>query len=117
MNKMLVIAVSALLIAALALPVSAGKSGGTSKIYKVSNTVYYKGKNYVVDTEAHLTDMFRNAFALFNPCLDTIKGCASVVLYPVEKPLDMIGKATSKRRVVKKASQKIPQPKKPEMPR
>lgn len=117
MNKVLVIAISALLIAALALPVSAGKSSAKSKAYKVSNKIYYKSKNYLVDTEAHLTGMFRNAFALFNPCLDTIKGCTSVVLYPIERPLDMIGKATSKRKVARKASHKIPQPKKPEMPR
>ncbi len=117
MNKTLLIAISVLLMAALALPASAGKAAGTSKVYKVTNKIYYQGKSYAVDTEEHMTGMFRNAFALFNPCLDMIKGCSAVVMYPIEKPLDMIEKATSKRKVVQKASPKIPQPKKPEMPK
>ena len=118
MNKTFVIAVCALLIAALTVPVYAGKSTIGSKAHKVSNTIYYKGKTYVTDTEAHLTDMFRNAFALFNPCLDMIKGCTSVCLYPIEKPLEMIDQATSKGKRVRKAkAHKIPQPKKPELPR
>lgn len=118
MNKALVIAICALLIAALAVPAAAGKSANGSKVYKISSNAYYEGKSRLVETEAHLTGMFRNAFALFNPCLDTIKVVTSVALYPIEKPLDMVAKSTFKRKPVRKAApQKIPQPKKPEMPK
>lgn len=115
MGKIWIIVVCACLITALCLPgVGSAKEAGA--ITKVTNKVYTRSVNVVQNTELHCTEIMRNTFQLFNPCLDLIKGCATVVLYPIEKPMSMIEKSVAKPRRVakKKAAPKVEEPKKPE---
>ena len=118
MDKRAVIAVSVLLIVALAIPTYAGvsyKKGGS--IYGVASKIYSRSTSILADTEGHVPGILRNTFGLFNPCLDLIKGCSTVVLAPVEVPLRFVTDSISKpTRRSKRAVQKIPVPKKPKIP-
>ncbi len=111
MNKAPVLVICAFLTVALAIPAFAGGSDG-SVAYKAGKAVYSHGSKVITNTEHHLTNGLRNVFGLFNPCLDLIKGCTHVVLYPVEKPLEMWDAASAKRPPVKKqaAADKTEQP-------
>jgi hypothetical protein len=115
MNKTLVLVICAFLMAALAVPFSASADSKGSMPYRAGKAVYQHGASAINNTEIHLTNGLRNVFGLFNPCLDLIKGCTSVVMYPIEKPLDMWDAASAKpKRVKKEASTKKAENKKEE---
>lgn len=117
MGKMPMIVICACLIAALALPAFAnGTSGTVGTIYKMPKKVYSGGAAIARETEGHLTGMLREAFGLFNPCLDLIKGCTGVVLIPLEKPFAYLGGAKARPKAVRKGNDKIPVPEKPALP-
>jgi hypothetical protein len=106
----------------LASPILAGNAPETglslSKVSKFGGQVSDGGKAYLVNTEAHLTGCLRNVFGLFNPCLDMIKGCTSLVLYPIEKPISMISHSFSKPKPGpgKQRAHEVPAPEKPTLP-
>ncbi len=115
MNKIAVAAVCVLLISVMAAPGFCGvayKKSGT--LYRIGTSAYDRGVSFVANTETHLTGVVRNAFSLFNPCLDLVKGCSSLVLAPIEVPFDYISKATRTRRGPRS---RIPVPKKPTIPK
>lgn len=123
MSKALIVACSAVIsLCFLASPILAGPAPDSrfslSKVSKFGGQVTDGGKAYLVDTEAHLTGCLRNVFGFFNPCLDVIKGCAGIALYPIEKPISMISDRWSKPKPApgKKRSAEIPAPEKPTLP-
>ncbi|MFC1833383.1 hypothetical protein ACFL2Q_01445 [Thermodesulfobacteriota bacterium] len=124
MKKTLLIALCLIVMATLNMPVfAAGSAKEAGTVYRMSSGAYDQGAYLLSNTGYRLTEIARNAFGLFNPCLDLVKGTTKVVLYPIEKPLSLLSKPKpKKKRVVrkrkaKKAEEKIPQPKKPEMPK
>jgi hypothetical protein len=119
MRKASMIVVATFLVLSLAIPALADKSAGVrNAFYRVSNDVYTEGTSRLSETEYHVTEILRNTFGLFNPCLDLVKGCTSLVLRPLELPFDLVNQAKAKPRIVKKrAPSKIPVPEKPEMPK
>jgi hypothetical protein len=115
MNKIAVAAVCVLLISVMAAPGFCGvayKKSGT--LYRIGNSAYDRGVSFVENTETHLTGVVRNAFSLFNPCLDLVKGCTSLVLVPIEAPVNYISRATRTKRGSRSG---IPVPKKPRIPK
>ena len=88
MSKPLRVALCGLLVLALASPVFA--DGGLVKRHHRSWTSSVcSGVNKVADqTAGAFTGCFKRTFSLFNPCLDAIKGCTNVVMWPIEKPFD-----------------------------
>jgi hypothetical protein len=118
MSKIAKITLCALLIVALAIPALAGGAPGKrSTASKVKGAIYKGGATALETTEGVVTGCLRRTFSLFNPCLDFVKGCATVALMPIEKPLDFVEKAAFKPRHVRKAAaKKIPVPQKPEIP-
>jgi hypothetical protein len=117
MSKIAKITLCALLIVALAIPAFAGGAPEKrSTASKVKGAIYEGGATALETTEGLLTGCLRRTFSLFNPCLDFVKGCATVALMPIEKPLDYVEKAAFKPRHAKKAAAKIPEPQKPEIP-
>jgi len=118
MGKMPMIAICAFLMVALALPAFAnGTSGATVRtLYKMPQKVYGGGVAIARETEGHVTGLLREAFGLFNPCLDLIKGCTGVVLIPLEKPFAYLGGAKAKPKVGMQRTDKIPVPERPALP-
>jgi hypothetical protein len=118
MRKAPMIVITSFLMLALAVPALAGSSARVGDaLYRVSNEVYSGGTSVLSETEHHVTEILRNTFGLFNPCLDLVKGCSRVVFAPLELPFDLMTEAKAKpRKVRKRAPQKIPVPEKPEMP-
>ena len=115
MGKMPMIAICAFLIVALALPAFAnGTSGTVRSISKMPQKIYGSGVAIARETEGHVTGCLREAFGLFNPCLDLIKGCTGVVLIPLEKPFAYLGRAKAKAGI--KGTDKIPVPERPALP-
>jgi hypothetical protein len=117
MNKIAKVMLCALLIVALAVPAFAGGAPGKrSAASKVKGAIYEGGATALGTTEGLVTGCLRRTFSLFNPCLDFVKGCATVALMPIERPLDYVEKAAFGPRHAKKAAAKIPEPRKPEIP-
>jgi hypothetical protein len=123
MNKASIIACCAIIsVCFLASSILAGPppDGGLSlsKVSKYGGKITGGTKAYLADTEAHVTGCLRNVFGLFNPCLDMIKGCASLALYPIEKPISMISHSFSKPKppAGKKGADEVPAPEKPNLP-
>jgi len=117
MSKIAKITLCALLVLALAIPAFAnGAPEKRSSASKVTGAIYKGSAKALESTEGLVTGCLRRTFSLFNPCLDFVKGCATVAFMPIEKPLDYIEKAAFKPRQAKKAAPKIPEPKKPEIP-
>ena len=90
MNNLFRIVLCGLLIVALASPVFA--DGGRTKRAKRSWTSsVYAGANGAVDQTAGIcTGCLKRTFSLFNPCLDAIKGCTSIVMWPIDKPFEYV---------------------------
>ncbi len=108
--------VCGILILALALPAFANggaKVKGTSVFGEIGKT----GTLVVEQTEGIVTGCLKNCFSLFNPCLDFVKGCTSIVLAPIERPFDYVESKLSKPKAAKKAAKSVPDPKKPELPK
>ncbi len=120
MCKAMKIAICALLIVALAVPALAGGTPG-SKVKRtaanIGGSVYHGGTALLERTEGLFTSCLRNTFSLFNPCMDFVKGCSTVVFAPIEKPLDYLEGVYSKPRKAGKASARVPEPKQPEAPK
>jgi hypothetical protein len=115
MNKPAVAAICVLIISIIAAPAFCGvayKKSGT--VYRIGSSVYSRSANFVSNTETHLTGVAKNVFSLFNPCLDLVKSCSSLVMAPVDIPVDYMAKAAGKRRGY---GSRIPVPKKPTIPK
>ncbi len=119
MSKMPVIVLCCLLIVALAAPVFAnGTKAKTGALAAVPGKVYRGTGRYLAETESHMTEILRNTFGLFNPCLDLVKGCTSLVMYPIEAPFDWMARRSAPTKAIKvKGAQEVPVPKKPEIPK
>lgn len=118
MGKLPVIAVCILVMVAVAAPVLAnGVSGKQGAVSKYTGKALKAGCTVLQETEGHLTGCLRHTFGLFNPCLDLVKGCATLALSPVEKTAGYLAKVTARPKAApKKGTQDIPAPKKPSMP-
>ncbi len=75
---------------------------GTGKIRStargVAGSVYQSGATALDQTETAVTACLTRTFKLFNPCLDLVKGCTSMVLAPIQGPLDYCAGAKAKPR-------------------
>ncbi|MEW6532638.1 MAG: hypothetical protein AB1473_17540 [Thermodesulfobacteriota bacterium] len=119
MIKPIMMAACVIVAISLAVPVSwADGSFKDVSLRKMPGQAYSKGATIVKDTEYHVTEIMRNTFSLFNPCLDLVKGCTRVVLTPIEKPFSLLGKPApkAKKSASKPAEGKIPPPEKPALP-
>ena len=113
MNKIGFVFICVVLITLMLIPiVEANGSRQAGTLTKYSYKAYQGGATVVRDTGTHVTEILRNTFALFNPCLDMVKGCSTVVMYPANFTYDMVAgpKYRVKRSV--KAANRIPQKKK-----
>jgi hypothetical protein len=110
MNKPLRILLCGLLILALASPVFADGRPPKPTHHSWTSSVC-GGVNRAADKTAGVfTGCLKRTFSLFNPCLDAVKGCTSVVLWPIEKPFDYMeqsmGKYWTGKRAAKSAAPK-----------
>jgi hypothetical protein len=118
MNKAFKVAICGLLIVAVAIPAIAGgppSSKAKSAVSNVGKSVYQGGATVLEGAEGLFSGCLRTTFSLFNPCMDAIKGCSTIVFAPIEKPLDYLERAYYKPR--KAAVLRVPEPKKPDMPK
>ncbi|MBI5249252.1 MAG: hypothetical protein HY912_07140 [Desulfomonile tiedjei] len=116
MSTIAKLAICGLLIVVLAVPAFAG-GVPQKKSSSAIGSVYGAGVSAAEQTEGAVSGCLKSCFSLFNPCLDIVKCCSKVVLLPIEKPFDYVeGKLTGQKQAAKKAS-KIPEPKKPEIPK
>jgi hypothetical protein len=107
-----------LVMVALAAPVFAnGASAKEGVVSKYAGKTFKAGCTVLKETEGHVSGCLRHTFGLFNPCLDLVKGCATLALSPVEKTAGYLAKVTARPKAApKKGTQDIPAPKKPSMP-
>ncbi len=56
----------------------------TDTITKYGHKAYRGGATIATNTEKHVTGILRNAFSLFNPCMDLVKGCSNTLFYPLD---------------------------------
>jgi hypothetical protein len=112
MSKALRITLCGLLILALTSPVFA--DGRPAKqAHRSWTSSMCTGVNTVADQTAGVfTGCLKRTFSLFNPCLDAIKGCTNVVMWPIEKPFDYMERSMGSYWTGKKAA-KAPACKKP----
>jgi hypothetical protein len=112
MNKPLLIVLCGLLVLALASPVFA--DGGSAKRAHRSwtSSIGAGASNAVDQTAGVCTGCLKRTFSLFNPCLDAIKGCTNIVMWPIEKPFDYMERSVGKYWDGKKSA-KAPAPKRP----
>ena len=110
MNKIGLAFVCVILVTLMIIPVvEANGSRKAGALTKYGYQAYHGSATIVRDTGIHVTEIFRNTFALFNPCLDMVKGCSSIVMYPANFTYDMVaGKKYRVKRYSKKAGQKSP---------
>ncbi|MCX5862515.1 MAG: hypothetical protein NTW27_10415 [Deltaproteobacteria bacterium] len=114
MSNIAKIVICGFLIAAIAAPVFA--AGNAKKPYSLSNitgTIYQGSATALDKTEGVFSGVLKRTFGFFNPCLDLVKGCANVVLTPIEKPVAYLESTVLKRKVP--GASKVPAPKKPEI--
>lgn len=116
MSTVAKLAICGLLIAALAVPAFAG-GVPQKKSSSALGSVRDAGISAVAQTEGILTGCLKNCFSLFNPCLDFVKGCTKVVMTPIEKPFEYVESRISGGKQAAKKTPKIPEPKKPEIPK
>ena len=76
MNTVKVIAFAIVIAVCTVSPVVAG----TSYIDSATNTLYRGGASVAENTEGLVSGVLKGTFSLFNPCLDIVKGCTSIVL-------------------------------------
>ena len=114
MNKIGLTFICIILVTLIIIPVvEANGSRNAGTLTKYSYKAYHGGATIVRDTGIHVTEIFRNTFALFNPCLDMVKGCSSIVMYPANFTYDMVaGPKYGVKRYYKKAGQKTRKSKK-----
>lgn len=109
MNKIGLVFVCVILMTLMIIPIV--EANGSRKAGTLTKYGYkaYQGSAVVVrDTGIHVTEILRHSFALCNPCLDLVKGCSSVVMYPANFTYDVIaGKRYGVKRYSKKAGQKV----------
>ncbi len=86
MNKIVFAALCAFLIVALAIPVVQANSTtkATDTVTKYGHKAYRGGATIATNTEKHVTGILRNAFSLFNPCMDLVKSCSNTLFYPLD---------------------------------
>jgi hypothetical protein len=94
MQKTAGIILSILLLAVWASPVLAAghqtKKSIKSTAANVAGTVYQGGVSLAERTEGLVSGCLKTTFSFFNPCLDVVKGCSTIVMSPIEKPLDYL---------------------------
>ena len=109
-NMAKIIALTLAIVVVAAYPAVAGARSNDSAAYKV----YRGGVSAMEQTECLIGGVLKGTFSLFNPCLDIVKGCTSIVLAPIEYPFTYLDKA-KKRTATKRSG--VPVPKKPELPK
>ncbi len=109
-NMAKIIALVLVIAVVVALPVAASARSNDSTTYKI----YRGGVSAAEQAECLVSGVLKGTFSLFNPCLDIVKGCTSIVLAPIEYPFSYLSQ--SGKRVATKRS-KVPVPKKPELPK
>jgi hypothetical protein len=108
------IVMSALLIAAIAVPgLAAGDANKSYSLSQISGTMYKGGATALDKAEGAMSGLFKRTFGLFNPCLDMVKGCTDRILSPIEKPFAYVENAMFKPKA--RGTTKVPAPKKPEI--
>lgn len=108
MNKPLLIALCGLLILALASPVFAD-GGLVKRAHRSWGSTICGGINHAADqTAGAFTGCLKRTFSLFNPCLDAIKGCTNIVMWPIEKPFDYVERSVGKCWSCKKTAKAAP---------
>lgn len=110
MNYMIRICMCILLVVVVATPALCG-NGATSTLGKV----YKESASVGEQVEGAFSGCLKRTFSLFNPCLDLVKGCASIALIPIEAPFNLVSRIACSSPVQKQAL-KVPMPKKPELP-
>jgi len=105
-----IIALTLVIAVVVASPVAAGSRSSDSTTYKI----YRGGVSALEQTESLFSGVLKGTFSLFNPCLDIVKGCTSIVLAPIEYPFTYLSQP--KKRVATKGTM-VPVPKKPELPK
>jgi hypothetical protein len=90
-----------LLVIALSVPAFAKGAAVAKK--QQNPAAYAAGKVYGVGagladrTAGLLTSCLKNTFSFFNPCLDVVKGCTTMVTSPIDKSLDYAEGVVSKK--------------------
>jgi hypothetical protein len=113
MSKLLRIVLCGLLIVAFAGLAFADGRPAKRTDGSLASKIYAGGSNAADQTAGIVTGCFKRTFSLFNPCLDAIKGCTTLVLSPVEKPFDYAERAFEKCWYGKKAAQSCCEPRVP----
>lgn len=117
MFRALIITLSLCMALTVAVTASAESGSGVGTyVINAGNSVYDRGASVAGNTHDRLTEIARNSFGLFDPCLDLVKATAGLVLSPLSLPFEYWDNDKS-RRVSRKAAASIPVPKKPEMPK
>ena len=110
MNITVRIAIGVLLIIVLASPAfSANRNSTMGHVYSTSVSL-------AEQAEGAFSSCLKRTFSVFNPCLDLVKGCTSIVLLPVEAPFNLLSRYTWAP-APRKVHKKVPAPKKPELPK
>jgi hypothetical protein len=115
MSTIAKLAICGLLVLALSVPAFADgvpQKKSSSAIGKVRDA----GISAAVQTEGIVSGCLKNCFSLFNPCLDIVKSCTKVVLTPIEKPFEYVESKLYAPKQAKRTT-KVPEPKKPEVPK
>jgi hypothetical protein len=112
MSKSLRIVICGLLIVGLAAPAFADGQRSKRGHASFTSSVCAGGAHMADKTAGLFTGCLHRTFSFFNPCLDLVKGCTSIVLAPVEKPFDYMENALACRWCSAKAP-KVPAAKKP----
>jgi len=110
MNYMIRICMCILLVVAVATPALSG-NGATSTLGKV----YKESASLGEQVEGAFSGCLKRTFSVFNPCLDLVKGCASIALIPIEAPFNLVSRVACPSPAPKQAP-KVPMPEKPELP-
>jgi len=117
MNKRAFTLICVVIALCMAVSAFAGSSKGFS-VYKATSNAYNGATTRIAETEGHVTEILRNTFGLFNPCMDLVKGCSRLVFAPLEAPFNYLARSKAKTKSVRyKKGQQIPVPKKPDIPK
>jgi hypothetical protein len=79
----------------------------------VADKAYGVGAGLADRTASLFTSCLRNTFSFFNPCLDVVKGCTTMVTAPIDKTLDYTEGVVSKK--LSRAPVKVQRTKKPDV--
>ncbi len=105
MTKTLTAIICGCLIAAMTCAAFANGAPERSTASRYGGAVY-KGGSQILDRSGMLVNScLKSTFGLFNPCLDFVKGCTTLVLSPLDKGFayaeNTVAKQWPKKRTVK----------------